>query len=524
MKIILVIGSIFCMIKVDAQYTNNGAKIIVDPGGSITCQGDLTNTSGSITNNGRIYIQGGFYNQSLYNTTTNDDSLIFTGNHFAGINTGAAAVRNIVINKDAGSPAVQLFNTLQITGRLDLLSGSISTGLPLLPWKVEANSAVPFNIASGSYITGQVKRTGWLNNNTVVFNDANLQVVTRNGTAPSDITAIMLPNGDPANNEREVKRTFFFIAPDGDGFTSDIRFPYNISELNTNDETRIVPWANKPGGWTARMSPITRNSSQHWVSTTGIGRADLYEWKLADPRYQFILNANLAGAWNGTDMNTSLTSVIPLAQPFNTPPFNYSGTEAATAIPPNVVDWVMVELRKPGTGQAGDANSSTIIGRKPGFLLKDGTVVSTNGTTPVSFDIPQQGNAFVVLRHRNHLGVMSNTLAGDAIGNFTNDFTVISKVYKSPDAATNPVVLLNGTKYGLWAGDANGNGMVNITDVNAVKLAIGSSGFGYEKTDTNLDANVNVTDVNLVKLVISASATGSTMRESNTVLRTSIPN
>ncbi|MEZ5198088.1 MAG: hypothetical protein R2764_17370 [Bacteroidales bacterium] len=37
---------------------------------------------------------------------------------------------------------------------------------------------------------------------------------------------------------------------------------------------------------------------------------------------------------------------IPLAQPYNTYPWNYNGDEAVTEIPTeSVVDWVLVELR-----------------------------------------------------------------------------------------------------------------------------------------------------------------------------------
>ena len=37
--------------------------------------------------------------------------------------------------------------------------------------------------------------------------------------------------------------------------------------------------------------------------------------------------------------------VIPLSQPYNNSPWNYSGNESVTSIPPNIVDWVLVELR-----------------------------------------------------------------------------------------------------------------------------------------------------------------------------------
>jgi hypothetical protein len=236
------------------------------------------------------------------------------------------------------------------------------------------------------------------------------------------------------------------------------------------------------------------------------------EWKLADPKYPFNVTAYLRGPWNGTAMNTSLNSgsIIPLSQPYNTTPFNYAGTESVASIPnANIVDWVVVEHRKPLSGLPSDATSSTITGRKTAFLLNNGTVVDLDGVTPISFNITKQGASFIVIRHRNHLGVLSNSIPSNATGTFTNDYTILANSYKASGAASDPVVLLSGgTKYGLWAGDANKNGVVNVTDVNAIKIAIAASASGYLFTDVNLSNSINVTDANLTKITISSSGTG----------------
>ncbi|MCD4697857.1 MAG: VCBS repeat-containing protein, partial [Bacteroidales bacterium] len=59
------------------------------------------------------------------------------------------------------------------------------------------------------------------------------------------------------------------------------------------------------------------------------------------------LNAFLEGPFNQTDMNTGLNpDHIPLSQPYNIAPWDYTGTESFVSIPnANVVDWVLVELR-----------------------------------------------------------------------------------------------------------------------------------------------------------------------------------
>ena len=61
---------------------------------------------------------------------------------------------------------------------------------------------------------------------------------------------------------------------------------------------------------------------------------------------------------------------------------------------------MLVELR---TGTA----SGTKVATRAGFLKSDGTIVDTNGTSPLQFAGLGEGNYYVVVRHRNHLAIMS---------------------------------------------------------------------------------------------------------------------
>lgn len=66
------------------------------------------------------------------------------------------------------------------------------------------------------------------------------------------------------------------------------------------------------------------------------------------------------------------------AQPFNIAPFNYQGTEKLTTIPPNIIRWVLIELR--------DAKDSTkIIDRRAALLRMDSVLVDTNLNVGVLF-------------------------------------------------------------------------------------------------------------------------------------------
>ncbi len=56
-----------------------------------------------------------------------------------------------------------------------------------------------------------------------------------------------------------------------------------------------------------------------------------------------------------------------------------------------------------------------------------------------------------------------------------------------------PMASLGGSKYGMYAGDANGNGAINATDYLIVQPNIGT-GNGYSNSDLNLNGAVNATD------------------------------
>lgn len=500
-----------------AQLYNNGATIKIQPGALVFVQGDVQNNAGStLTNDGKLEVQGSFTNAATYNTTTADDSLTLSGGNNVTLNGGASSISYLTINKTANTNNVTLAGNTTVGVKLDYLSGNLTTDPLNTSFVLSSPVGAVYNFAADREITGRVQRTGWTNGVARVFNQPNMQVTTNAGTAPTDFTVNMIPQaggGDPTLTEREVKRKYLFTQTGGTGFTTDMRFAYQDAELNTNTEPGLVPWYLAGGTeWNGKLTPITRDGTNNYVTYTGITSTELAnEWKLADAKYTMNATALLRGPWNNVSaMNTNLNSggIIQLTQPYNTTPFNYTGTESVGAIPNvNVVDWVLVELRKPSTGLPQDAASATIIGRKAGFLLNNGTVTDLDGVTPISFDIAKQGSAFMVVRHRNHLGIMSNSLPSNATGSFNNDYTVLANSYKPVGAPSDPVVLLGGAsgKYGMWAGDANKNGVVNVTDINAIKLAISNSSTGYLLTDTNLSNGINATDVNITKATISLS-------------------
>jgi len=207
-------------------------------------------------------------------------------------------------------------------------------------------------------------------------------------------------------------------------------------------------------------------------------------------------SAILEGAYTGSTMTTNLTNnqQLPLTQPFNRPPWNYTGTESvpsATAIPANTVDWVLLEVRNA-------TNKTLIVERKAAFLLSNGAIVDVNGTTNGVnfFYLTANTNYHLAVKHRNHLGVITANavqLPNAAPVNFTNATTA--------EQAATQLVTIGGT-YALRAGDLNADGIISFADISTyASQLLGIN--PYRDADCNLSGTVSIVDFNLLRPNVS---------------------
>ena len=202
------------------------------------------------------------------------------------------------------------------------------------------------------------------------------------------------------------------------------------------------------------------------------------------------LKVYLEGPFNDPEMNTDLTGLtnFPFSQPYNIPPWNYSGTESVTSIPPGVVDWVLVELRD--TTDATLATGETTIARQAAFLLNNGGVVDLDGSSILSFYHSIIHSLFVVIYHRNHLAIMSAYPLTESAGIYTYDFSNDeNQVYNGASGHKDL-----GGLWGMFAGDGNSDGLINSTDKNIWSAEAGA--FGYFTFDYDLDSQTDNPDKN----------------------------
>ncbi len=187
----------------------------------------------------------------------------------------------------------------------------------------------------------------------------------------------------------------------------------------------------------------------------------------------------LEGAYNSNtgEMTTDINGQLPLTSPYS------EDARAVNSIPANIVDWVLVQLRETATGSA--------ITSRSAFLRKDGRIVADDGTTEeIELSVPE-GNYFIVIKHRNHLAVMSmNAIPLNSTTSTLYDFTASESQFYGSGGA----VQLESGVWGMWSGDADGSGVVDAGDRNSTWNDRNKS--GYENSDVDLSGVVDAADRN----------------------------
>jgi hypothetical protein len=191
-------------------------------------------------------------------------------------------------------------------------------------------------------------------------------------------------------------------------------------------------------------------------------------------------------------MTTALGSAgyLPTHHPYGVPPWSYLGTDSVRSIPAAVVDWVLVQLR---TG----TDSSSTVASRAAFIKSDGTIVDTSGVGPVKFSSVAAGNYYIVLRHRNHLAVMSANAVALSSTSSEYDFTIAANKAYGADAMKG-MGTGNTAPFALFAADANGSGDITILD--RAVWRVENSLLGYLNSDFNMDGEVTIFDRALWRL------------------------
>jgi len=287
----------------------------------------------------------------------------------------------------------------------------------------------------------------------------------------------------------EVNTPIVFDNTSEDG----ISYTWDFGDGNTSNEQTPTHSYTIGGSFEVSLTATTGNCSSITTRTV----------EVSSPALPLRAKVMLQGAYDAISGlmrdDLRLAGLLPIVEPYTALGYlpDNSGANTSPATLSHIgndacVDWALVELRR------GD-DPTMIVGTQVALVQRDGDVVGTDGTSPVFF--PQAPSTYhIVIRHRNHHGVMTRTPVLMTTSNTTLDFTLPGSSTYGSDACA----LLGGTpaKQGLWAGDVTGDGTVKYTgamnDRDPILQSIGgavptNTTTGYHTSDVNMDGTVKYT-------------------------------
>ncbi|OGC00835.1 hypothetical protein A2V82_01970 [candidate division KSB1 bacterium RBG_16_48_16] len=182
----------------------------------------------------------------------------------------------------------------------------------------------------------------------------------------------------------------------------------------------------------------------------------------------------------GDTMSTRLyrEERLPLVSPYQQAPVTLS------SMPQDMVDWVLAELVR--------GADSTVVARKSFLITNAGRIVEKDGSTAqIGFPAAGDDDYYIVVRQRNHLAVMSaSAMPLSAAIASEYDFTSASTQF----AGDHGCKQLSQTRWGMYCGDLNQDGIINALDYDQWLSAASAGSTGYVAGDLNLDSQVTTED------------------------------
>lgn len=235
------------------------------------------------------------------------------------------------------------------------------------------------------------------------------------------------------------------------------------------------------------FSSLTENSTN--TSTVSVP-ANITAIALGALSVPLSLTVLLQGPSTGSNMsnNLQLGGLLPSLNPYGLST-SYANINNASGVAGAVVDWVMVELR---------VSPYTSVAQSQALLLKtDGSIVDVNGAVPIFTS--QTGNVRVVIKHRNHLAIMSTDISGFNVATSYDFTTGIAKA--SNNGFDSPQMVQINTKFCMWAGDVVSpqDRLVDNIDFSQVESNYQNLNTGYLVNDLNMDGAEDNLDFSIIE-------------------------
>ena len=520
---------------VSAQLVNQGGTITIQSGATLVVESDITNTTGSIVNNGIIEVKGDITSEAaaLF-TSAVDSKLKFSGTTPSTINFMASTIlSDVEMAKTAED--LTLASDLDIDGDLTFTEDDNQIILGANNLVLSATSAADNVAVTNSFIVtdgaGVVTKEGLStafkfpvgaaidSQNDITLaeggtvDDISVRVLTDAYDAPVTQTEVMVDDVVSATweiTEAVIGGSDLIAAPSWAA----------ADETTTFDNTDAAVFQFNGTDYTALATTGAATTVDGISSVTNVGLV------LNDTDYVIIGDSGLLRAFLAAKIilqgpyqasqdlmrdQLRTKSLIPLEEPYSDmAAFTHvsgGGGETVDALEDfdyeadgdDIVDWVFLEIRD---------SADAVVSTRSALLQRDGDIIDIDGSnSAVSFEGITLDNYTIVVRHRNHLGVKSSGIVSISPGTTAvYDFT----------SAVNQAVgdqqeELETGVYGVYGGNANGESAVataykgirmtgpsTINDALALLNQLGgiytATQFDvYETEDLNLDGNVRMT-------------------------------
>lgn len=495
----------------------NGSSMKVSTGTSVVVSSDVTiETGATLDNDGTVSLKGGFTNNGT--ASLGSGTFVFNGTAAQSIaGTSASAFEDLTINNSSG---VSLAASARVEGTLTLTDGLFGIGTNNLVFGTAATAVAGTPSASNMIVadnSGEVRKefsdgtydpAAWtftIGDNTGTAEYSPVVMDFNSSTFSSAYASVRVTNAahpDIPTADDYLGRYWSLGSAGITDMDCDLVFTFTDDDV-TGDKANLYTLHYVDPSW-INYDIASGNT------LTAFNVASFSDWSGASRlAYVFDLKAFLEGPYststNEMNVNLNAQGLIPLNQAYNvtlpyyglgTPRWYYTGNESVASIPAGVVDWILVQVRY-GTSP-GVADRTKILGTIACFIKQDGSIVSTDGSSPIRVDgiAPVTDNIYVVLYHRNHIGVISNNSISIADnGLFEYDYSTSGSIYQESSGAKQ----LSSTPgvWGLMSGDADGDGNIFPTDVDVIWYTDYGIN-GYSGGDFDMDGNVFPNDMDVL--------------------------
>jgi hypothetical protein len=489
-----------------AQLYINNAQFFIQSNATVTVQGTLTSNT-SIQGAGTV-IMNGSTNQSL--------------------DMGGNTIPKLQINNGAN---VTLASSVQVDTTLSFVAGKLVLGNFNLTIGSSATAAITGASAAAGFVV--TNGTGVVTKNALGATPFIFAVGDSTGSAAYYFPLTISNSGTSDNYSVSCSPHVYTAGTTGTADTKEVvDASWKVGEAvaggsnlsvtaqwaSTNELTGFnrakggigyyIPTAGATLGWdllntqtgaATGSNPYTyTRTAVTAVGTFAVGTRPVESPLLVTPKVY------LQGCYNsGTGLMTEgiLAANIPTTEPYTGLGYTQVGSGggetttatvlARTGASTDIVDWVFVELRQ--------TSNDAVISTRAVLLQRNGTLVETDGTTPVNMAGNAAGTYYFSIRHRNHLGVRIMNSLGLAKTTTTNyDFTTsLNQAYKGA-IVTNQMATLGTNIYGMWGGDVNENAVTKYSGPNNDQAYLLNTILGGNKTNTLTGASgYNSGDVNM---------------------------